>query len=414
MVLLAGSEAISTVRHLTARGETRDWAETVEGRARGPRLRQRPDADARPRLRTAPARRSPSTRCSRTPAAARLGLVARRLPRWRWAGCSRRSPKSRPATRTPCRPRPVRPRTWRRSRPENRLTSDPFPRRMVARDQANQGAAVLLTSVGKARALGVPEDRWVYLHGGADVKRAHPDGARRTSRQARRPRWRCARRWRSPAHRWPTSRAFDLYSCFPIAVFNICDALGLGPDDPRGLTRDRRAAVLRRRRQQLLDARHRQHGPQAARGCRARSAWSAPTAASCRNTPWASIRPAPAEWRGFDSAPLQREIDGWAAPELAPDYAGEATVETYTIDYAGKAPRAVVIGRTPSGCEIRRRGGGRRDRPPSDRRGAARRPHHGRPPGRRPHPGDRVRAGAGDGVLISFSPAGEGVAEGDG
>ncbi len=30
--------------------------------------------------------------------------------------------------------------------------------------------------------------------------------------------------------------AFDLYSCFPIAVFNICDALGLAPDDPRGLT----------------------------------------------------------------------------------------------------------------------------------------------------------------------------------
>ena len=28
----------------------------------------------------------------------------------------------------------------------------------------------------------------------------------------------------------------DLYSCFPVAVFNICDGLGLPPDDPRGLT----------------------------------------------------------------------------------------------------------------------------------------------------------------------------------
>ncbi|HEX4768000.1 MAG TPA: hypothetical protein VH414_17175, partial [Lichenihabitans sp.] len=54
------------------------------------------------------------------------------------------------------------------------------------------------------------------------------------------------------------------------------------------------------------------------------------------------------EWRGFDSAPLQREIDAWPAPELAPDYSGEATVETYTIDYAGKEPRGVVIGRTPA------------------------------------------------------------------
>ncbi len=28
----------------------------------------------------------------------------------------------------------------------------------------------------------------------------------------------------------------DFYSCFPIAVFNICDAFGLRADDPRGLT----------------------------------------------------------------------------------------------------------------------------------------------------------------------------------
>ena len=31
MVLLTGSESISTVRHLMTRGETRDWAEQVEG-----------------------------------------------------------------------------------------------------------------------------------------------------------------------------------------------------------------------------------------------------------------------------------------------------------------------------------------------------------------------------------------------
>ena len=31
MVLLVGSEAISTVRHLTGLGQTRDWSETVEG-----------------------------------------------------------------------------------------------------------------------------------------------------------------------------------------------------------------------------------------------------------------------------------------------------------------------------------------------------------------------------------------------
>jgi hypothetical protein len=58
----------------------------------------------------------------------------------------------------------------------NRLITDPFPRRMVARDQANQGAAVILASVDKARELGVPEEKWVYLHGGADVAERTEDG----------------------------------------------------------------------------------------------------------------------------------------------------------------------------------------------------------------------------------------------
>ena len=58
--------------------------------------------------------------------------------------------------------------------PENRLTSDPYTRRLVARDHANQGAAVLLASRGRARALGVPDEKLVYLHGRADVLERMP------------------------------------------------------------------------------------------------------------------------------------------------------------------------------------------------------------------------------------------------
>jgi acetyl-CoA C-acetyltransferase len=55
---------------------------------------------------------------------------------------------------------------------------------------------------------------------------------------------------------------------------------------------------------------------------------------------------APGEWRGFDSGPLQREVDAWVAPALAPGYQGESDVETYTIDYAAPEPRAIVLART--------------------------------------------------------------------
>ncbi len=52
----------------------------------------------------------------------------------------------------------------------NRMISEPYPRLMVARDQVNQGAAALLMSVAAARRLGVPEAKWVYLHGHADME----------------------------------------------------------------------------------------------------------------------------------------------------------------------------------------------------------------------------------------------------
>jgi len=117
----------------------------------------------------------------------------------------------------------------------NRLIADPYPRYLVARDQVNQGAAVLLASIAAARRLGVPEERCVFLAGHADAREqrllTRPDLSR------------------SPAAARASELALelagvtmaevatiDLYSCFPIPVFNICDAFGLAAGDPRGLT----------------------------------------------------------------------------------------------------------------------------------------------------------------------------------
>jgi acetyl-CoA C-acetyltransferase len=230
---------------------------------------------------------------------------------------------------------------------ENRLTADPFPRRMVARDQANQGAAVLLTSVGKARALGVPETKWVYLHGGADVKERTP---------MERADWS-----KSPASTVAAQRAldlagasladlsfFDLYSCFPIAVFNICDGLGLAPDDPRGLTLTGGLPFFGG-----AGNNYSMHAiASTVRALRGKPGSSGLVGANGGFLSKYSVgvySTKPAEWRGWDSRPLQAEVDAWPAPPLAQGYAGEAKVETYTIDYSGPAPRAVILARTPSG-----------------------------------------------------------------
>src|SRR5258708_27739773 len=126
----------------------------------------------------------------------------------------------------------------------NRLIADPYPRYIVAREKVNQGAAVLLTSVAAAQRLGVPRDRWVFLHGHADLaERRLLDRADLSASPA------AVLAARSALEMAGVSvgdlATIDLYSCFPAPVFNICDGLGLSPDDPRGLTLTRGLPVFR-------------------------------------------------------------------------------------------------------------------------------------------------------------------------
>lgn len=117
----------------------------------------------------------------------------------------------------------------------NRIVAEPFPRMVIARDQVNQGAAIILASAAKARELGVPEDRWVHIHASADAKEApaltRADLAKSPASIA------SAETALDIAGRTMADIAYiDFYSCFPIAVFNQTDHFGLASDDPRGFT----------------------------------------------------------------------------------------------------------------------------------------------------------------------------------
>ena len=339
MVLLCGAEAISTIRHLASRGEKRDWSEEVGGE-----LEDRGYGEA---LITGELGRHGG----RTPITvyalfenarrARLGLSreAYALEMGRlfapFTGVAAANPHA--MSREVYTPEQLAAVTG-----PNRLTSDPFPRRMVSRDQTNQGAAVLLTSVGRARELGVPEDRFVYLHGAADVRERTPIERQDLSA--------------SPASVMAARRAleragvgvdqidvFDLYSCFPIAVFNVRDGLGMSPDDHRALTITGGLPYFGG-----AGNNYSMHGiAQAAQALRARPGSMAMVTAnggflSKYSVGIYSTRPAPP--LDFDDAALQAEVDAWAAPPLAPG-AGEGVVETYTIDYSRQPePVGIVIG----------------------------------------------------------------------
>lgn len=52
---------------------------------------------------------------------------------------------------------------------DNRPLLSPYTKYLVAKDGVNQGAAIIMTTVGKAKALGLDPVRWIYLHGHADT-----------------------------------------------------------------------------------------------------------------------------------------------------------------------------------------------------------------------------------------------------
>ncbi|HYL34711.1 MAG TPA: hypothetical protein VEV17_02225, partial [Bryobacteraceae bacterium] len=119
---------------------------------------------------------------------------------------------------------------------DNRWIGFPYPRLMNANAFVDQAAALIMTSVGQARKLGIPESKWVYLHGCADShdhwylsERVHLHSS---------PAIRCGARkaFEMAGRTLADIRFFDLYSCFPSAVEIGCQEIGLAEDDPRGLT----------------------------------------------------------------------------------------------------------------------------------------------------------------------------------
>ena len=109
---------------------------------------------------------------------------------------------------------------------DNYRIADPYLKWHVAQDAVNQGAAVLLTSVGKAEALGIPREHWVFPQGGADTM---------DKLVSRRPRLDASIAMQAAGEAALAQAGvdmaaidhLDLYSCFPCAVQFACDALGI-------------------------------------------------------------------------------------------------------------------------------------------------------------------------------------------
>ncbi len=117
--------------------------------------------------------------------------------------------------------------------PDNRMVAYPYTKLMTSIMDVDMAAAVLLASAEKADALGVPEDKRVYLRGWGYAEEPENVAAH-------------AELWRSVALAGASGAAlwsagvgvddvayFDLYSCFASSVCFALDGLGIGEEDAR-------------------------------------------------------------------------------------------------------------------------------------------------------------------------------------
>ena len=114
----------------------------------------------------------------------------------------------------------------------NRAVSDPYTKLMCANLQVDLAAGVVVTSVAAAAALGVPQEKWVFLHAGASATDEWFVSER--ADLASSPAIAAAGR-AALEHAGVTADELgpvDLYSCFPAAVQLGAQALGLPWRDP--------------------------------------------------------------------------------------------------------------------------------------------------------------------------------------
>jgi acetyl-CoA C-acetyltransferase len=234
---------------------------------------------------------------------------------------------------------------------KNRFVGFPYTKYLNAVIEVDMAAAVVMTSVAKARELGIPESKWVFLHGCGDANDI----------------WNVSERVNyhsSPAIRTMGRKAFamagigvgdlsfiDLYSCFPSAVEIGCQELGIATDDPRGLTITGGLPYfggpgnnyVMHSIVQMIDK------VRAAPGrfglCTGNGWYVTKHSAGIYST-----KPTVGAWKREDPKSYQKDLDAMAHPQVVEKPNGRATVETYTVVVDRRGKRfGIVIGRLEDG-----------------------------------------------------------------
>jgi acetyl-CoA C-acetyltransferase len=114
--------------------------------------------------------------------------------------------------------------------PENRLIAWPYTKLMVANPTVNMGGAILMTSLAKARAAGIAEDRLVHVWGGASAEEPRDYLVRDQFFQSHPQNAVLGAVMDLVGGDGKKFDAIELYSCFPCVPKMARRTLGLGAD----------------------------------------------------------------------------------------------------------------------------------------------------------------------------------------
>jgi acetyl-CoA C-acetyltransferase len=215
----------------------------------------------------------------------------------------------------------------------------------------DMAAAVIMTTVGKARELGIDESQWIYLRGGSDASEVWHMSDRQEIHT-------------SPAIKAAANAAlqqaqltaadmtyFDIYSCFPSAVQVACDAIGISTNDPRGITLtgglynfggpgNNYSLHAIAEMAQHLRGNEVKHGLLTANGYYL-----------TKHSVGVYSNQAPAQpWQATDNNKLQQELDAATHPTTTETPTGNAKIIAYTVAYQKTDPvRGILIGELNNG-----------------------------------------------------------------
>lgn len=230
---------------------------------------------------------------------------------------------------------------------DNRWICFPYPRLMNANAIIDQAAAVLVTSVEKAREWGIPQERWVFLHGCADGTDTWVVSERDKLDASPAIRG-CARIALDMAGKTVGDvAAFDLYSCFPSAVEVAMKEIGIAEDDPRPISVTGGLPFfggpgnnyVTHSIAEMVNVVRRKPG-----------SFGMVTANGNYLTKHSaglySTEPTKGPWKRQDPKIFQAELDAGPKRKVETKPAGTGTIETYCVTYGKDEPeRGYILGR---------------------------------------------------------------------